>query len=144
MQPKDPLPFANLTDRHRELLRLVYQHLKTAQIAHRLNLSPGHVNNQLTEANKILGVGSRREAATLLAMHEAGVQKVHSELFAPSIEAVWPLPLPLPTSKAPMNALIWKQVVAWGGIIAIALPIAVTVAAMAIITVTQLLGMRAT
>lgn len=40
MQPKDPLPFANLTDRHRELLRLVYQHLKTAQIAHRLNLSP--------------------------------------------------------------------------------------------------------
>ncbi|KQO12206.1 RNA polymerase subunit sigma-70 [Sphingomonas sp. Leaf242] len=134
--------FGKLTTRHRDCLRLVYQHRKSAEIAHTLGISPRYVDNQLIEAKNILGASSRFDAACQLAAYESEVDSSHPVEITSSIEPFWPLPVPLPTKGKPTSTLTWQQVLVWGGIIAIVTPIAVTVATMVIVSLTLLLGMK--
>jgi DNA-binding CsgD family transcriptional regulator len=60
-----------LTDKQRECLRLVYAHLSSKEIAPRLGVEPGTVDQYIKAAMRILGVVDRRAAARMLAEHEA-------------------------------------------------------------------------
>jgi DNA-binding CsgD family transcriptional regulator len=70
----NPLPpeLAQLTEGQRDCLRLVYQHMKSKDIARTLGVSPHTVDMRLRTAMKTLSVGSRIEAARLLVQLEAG------------------------------------------------------------------------
>lgn len=59
-----------LTDMQRKCLRLVYAHLSSKEIAPRLGIEPGTVDQYIKAAMRILGVTDRRAAARLLAEHE--------------------------------------------------------------------------
>jgi hypothetical protein len=48
----------------------------------------------------------------------------------------------VPTTARPTNDLTWRQVLAWGGIIAIAAPVAITVATMLIMALALLFGVH--
>lgn len=136
--------FEALTDRQRDLLRLVFENRKSSEIAHLLSLSARYVDNQLIEAKNIIGATSRFEAARRFAAYEQGVGISHPVHFPPSPASIWPLALPIPGSKTPTNSMAWRQVALWGGIIAILTPIALTTAAMAIVALTFMLGVRPT
>jgi DNA-binding CsgD family transcriptional regulator len=60
-----------LTDRQRECLRLVHQHLTSKDIARRLGISPHTVDMRLRTAIRLLNVQNRTQAALLLANAEA-------------------------------------------------------------------------
>jgi DNA-binding CsgD family transcriptional regulator len=60
-----------LTDKQRECLRLVYAHFSSKEIAPRLGVEPGTVDQYIKAAMRILGVADRRVAARMLAEHEA-------------------------------------------------------------------------
>ncbi|MBX3561463.1 MAG: helix-turn-helix transcriptional regulator [Sphingomonas sp.] len=62
---------ARLTDKQRACLRLVYAHLSSKEIAPRLNVEPGTVDQYIKAAMRTLGVGDRRAAARMLAEYEA-------------------------------------------------------------------------
>jgi len=62
---------ARLTEKQRECLRLVYAHLSSKEIAPRLGIEPGTVDQYIKAAMRILGVADRRAAARMLAEHEA-------------------------------------------------------------------------
>ncbi|MDX5393035.1 MAG: helix-turn-helix transcriptional regulator, partial [Caulobacteraceae bacterium] len=61
-----------LTARERECLRLVDRHFSSKQIARQLGMSKTSVDTYCDRARRKLGVGSRRDAARLLAAHEQG------------------------------------------------------------------------
>lgn len=63
---------ARLTDKQRECLRLVYAHLSSKEIAPRLKVEPGTVDQYIKAAMRTLGVADRRAAARMLAEYEAG------------------------------------------------------------------------
>lgn len=63
---------AQLTDGQRDCLRLVYQHMKSKDIARVLGVSPHTVDMRLRTAMRTLSVASRIEAARLLVHEEAG------------------------------------------------------------------------
>lgn len=63
---------AKLTDSQRAYLRLVLAHQSSKQIAQALGISAHTVDKRIKEAMRILGVGSRIEAARILAASEAG------------------------------------------------------------------------
>ena len=134
--------FDQLSERQRIYLRQVFQHRNSHQIAFSAGVSARAVDKQLLLAKQALGATSRFEAARLFAEYEAGVEGFYPASVAPYQPAFWPLPLPLPTKARPLNLLTWKQVLAWGAIIAIATPTALTVAAMLIIALALLLGAR--
>ena len=67
----EPDRLARLTDKQRECLRLVYAHLSSKEIAPRLRVEPGTVDQYIKAAIRILGVADRRAAARMLAEHEA-------------------------------------------------------------------------
>ena len=133
--------FEKLTDRQRGFLRLVYDHRDTKEIARLTGeASLAAIDKQISLAAAKLGATSRVEAARLLYDHEAGVRSSElqpSEVARPSI---FPLPLPLPTASRPMNTMNWRQVLAWGAVIAIATPVLLTVAAMLLVTLVQLVS----
>jgi len=62
--------FHRLTDAQRECLRLVYMRWQISEIAGKLDISIGAVNQRLKLARQTLGVASSLEAARLLAEHE--------------------------------------------------------------------------
>jgi DNA-binding CsgD family transcriptional regulator len=62
---------SRLTDKQRECLRLVYAHLSSKEIAPRLGVEPGTVDQYLKAAMRNLGVSDRRHAAVMFAEHEA-------------------------------------------------------------------------
>lgn len=64
---------ARLTEMQRKCLRLVYAHMSSKEIAPRLGVEPGTVDQYLKAAMRILGVSDRRTAARLLAEHEGEV-----------------------------------------------------------------------
>lgn len=135
--------FAKLTPRQRELLRLVHEHRKSAEIAHMLGLSARYVDNQLIDAKNILGATSRFDAARRFAAHESGVESIHPVSSPSSPPPLWPLPMPLPDSTGRRNMMSWQQVALWGAIIAIATPVGLTVAAMVIVALGLLFGQTA-
>jgi DNA-binding CsgD family transcriptional regulator len=67
-----PSDLAQLTDAQRDCLRLVFQHMKSKDIARVLGVSPHTVDMRLRTAMRTLSVGSRIEAARLLMQEEAG------------------------------------------------------------------------
>ena len=67
-----PPELAQLTDGQRDCLRLVFQHMKSKDIARALGVSPHTVDMRLRTTMKTLSVGSRIEAARLLVALEAG------------------------------------------------------------------------
>ncbi|HEY5710948.1 MAG TPA: helix-turn-helix transcriptional regulator [Allosphingosinicella sp.] len=64
-----------LTDKQRECLRLVYAHLSSKEIAPRLRVEPGTVDQYIKAAMRTLGVSDRRAAARMLAEHESGTPR---------------------------------------------------------------------
>lgn len=136
--------FSKLTERQRDCLRHVFEHRKSHEIAHLLGMSARAVDKQLMLAKNIVGASSRFEAARLFAQHEAGVESSYPANILPSAPALWPLPSPVPTDETPASTLTWRQVLIWGGIIAVATPVGLTVAAMVIVALTLMLGMKPT
>ena len=59
-----------LTEKQREMLRLVLQHMGSKQIARVMGVSPHTVDAYMRTAARRLGVSSRVEAARVLAQHE--------------------------------------------------------------------------
>ena len=135
---------ALLTDRQRSYLRLVLQNRNSKEIAAVTGSSHRAVDKQLLKANNVLGVPSRFDAARLLADHDGGVEPLPPANDLPSAPPTLPLPSPLPTRETTANMLTWKQVVSWGAIIAIVTPIGLTVAAMVIVALMLLIGLKAT
>jgi DNA-binding CsgD family transcriptional regulator len=134
--------FDKLTDRQKAYLRHVFQHRTSDEIAHLEQVSARAVDKQLLLAKDTLGATSRFEAARMFAEFEAGVERFYPASIAPTRPEVWPLPLPVPTKRAALNILSWRQVLAWGAIIGIATPVALTVAAMVLIALSLLLGIN--
>lgn len=135
-------PIARLTERQRSYLRLVLQNRNSKEIAAATGSSHRAVDKQLLKANNLLGVSNRFDAARMLAGHEAGVEPLPPANVLPSAQPIFPLPLPLPTAGAAVNTMTWKQVTAWTVIIAITVPLGLTAAGMAIVTLLILLGFR--
>lgn len=135
-------PFEKLSDRQRRYLRHVFQHQNSDQIAQLEATSARAVDKQMILAKDLLGTTSRFEAARMFAEFEAGVERLYPASILPSRPEFWPLPLPLPTRAKANNTLTWKQVVAWGAIIAIATPVALTVAAMVIVAFSLVIGIN--
>lgn len=73
-----------LTDGQRDCLRLVYNHMKSKDIARVLGVSPHTVDMRLRTAMKTLGVTSRIEAARLLVQEESGGETT-PDLYQPLI-----------------------------------------------------------
>ncbi len=61
---------ASLSDRQREILRMVSRDVNSKEIARKLGLSDETVKNHIKAAMRRLGVSSRFDAARLLRMHE--------------------------------------------------------------------------
>jgi DNA-binding CsgD family transcriptional regulator len=137
-------PLGQLSERQRTYLRLVYEHRTSQEIGFLLGASGRAVDKQLQKAKDTLGVTSRFEAARLLVEYEGGVERLYPANDLPSSPATFPLPLPLPTRETAANMLTWKQVVSWTAIIAIVTPIGLTVAAMVIVALMLLIGLKAT
>jgi len=98
----DSKRIARLTEQQRACLRHVYAHLTSKEIAPRLGIEPGSVDQHIKAAMRTLGVSDRRSAARIFAEHEAaqGVQPlVYQPLdiappldpgtFGPPIESGW-------------------------------------------------------
>ena len=134
--------FLQLSERQREYLRHVFQHRTSKQIAREAGVSARAVDKQILLATQVIGVNSRVEAARLFAEYEAGVEGFYPASVAPSRPAFWPLSLPVPTKMRPINMLTRQQVLAWGTIIAIVIPVAITVAAMLIVSLALLFGIH--
>lgn len=141
-QPSAPDAIALLTERQRSYLRLVLQNRSSKEIAAATGSSHRAVDKQLLKANNLLGVPTRFEAARLLADHDAGVEHLPPATDLPSPTPVFPLPPAWPTAGAAANMMTWKQVASWTVIIAIATPLGLTVAGMAIVTLLLLLGLK--
>lgn len=139
-----PERLALLTDRQRSYLRLVLQNRNSKEIAAVTGSSHRAVDKQLLKANNVLGVPTRFDAARLLADYDGGVEPLPPAIDLPSARPTLPLPSPLPTTETTANMLTWKQVVSWGAIIAIVTPIGLTVAAMVIVALMLLIGLKAT
>jgi DNA-binding CsgD family transcriptional regulator len=131
---------ARLSERQRDYLRQVFQHRTSKEIARATGVSARAVDKQLGLAMQVMAATSRIEAARLFAEYEAEVEGFYPASVAPLRPAFWPLPMPLPTKARPINMLTRQQVLAWGAIIAIAVPVAITVATMVIIAIAFLLG----
>jgi DNA-binding CsgD family transcriptional regulator len=73
-----------LTEGQRDCLRLVFNHMKSKDIARVLDVSPHTVDMRLRTAMKTLGVTSRIEAARLLVQAESGGETT-PDLYQPLI-----------------------------------------------------------
>lgn len=73
-----------LTEGQRDCLRLVFNHMKSKDIARILDVSPHTVDMRLRTAMKTLGVTSRIEAARLLVQAESGGETT-PDLYQPLI-----------------------------------------------------------
>jgi len=135
---------SKLTDRQRSYLRLVRDGLNSKEIAARTGVSYRAVDKQLLKANNILGVARRADAARIVTDYEQGVEVLPPANDLPSPPSTFPLPLPVPTAGAAANMLTWKQAATWTAIIAIATPIGITAAGMAIVTLALLVGLKTT
>jgi DNA-binding CsgD family transcriptional regulator len=69
-------PFAELTDKQRECLRLASQHMSSKEIARVLGISASAVEQRLKYAVRALGARDRREAARLFSQWEQGCGEI--------------------------------------------------------------------
>jgi DNA-binding CsgD family transcriptional regulator len=151
--PTAPFPTSNdrltpperiglLSERQKSYLRLVLQNRSSKEIAATTGSSHRAVDKQLLKANNLLGVPTRFDAARLLADHDAGVEPLPPAIALPSDEPTFPLPPAWPTARAAANMMTWKQVASWTTIIAIVVPLGLTAAGMALVTLLLLLGLK--
>jgi DNA-binding CsgD family transcriptional regulator len=110
-----------LTEQQRACLRMVYRHMTSKEIAPRLGIEPGSVDQHIKAAMRVLGVGERRTAARLLAEHEGAAAPgeglaVHEEQAEFEAGAMTPSrkfqpPLPIwggkPSDLGPLRRLAW-------------------------------------
>ncbi len=104
--PNDQL--VKLTDGQRDCLRLVLAHNSSKEIARQLGVSPHTVDQRLRVATRTLGVGSRFEAARLLANAERDEGGTYQPLIyqrpyiaqSPTSEAFPPSSVPHGTDQA--------------------------------------------
>ncbi|MBA2934631.1 hypothetical protein HZF05_11045 [Sphingomonas sp. CGMCC 1.13654] len=82
--------FERLTDRHKEILRLVQRRFETKDISHELDMSPGRVNKDIAQIKTILRVQRRVAAARLF--HEFEAQ--HAPASEGHSVAGYPMSLP--------------------------------------------------
>ena len=116
-----------LTEQQRACLRMVYRHMTSKEIAPRLGIEPGSVDQHIKAAMRTLGVGERRAAARMLAEYEGAREReatpdrlaVHED--QDGFEASPPLgglPLPWggtrPSNIGPLKRMIWIIVIAIG------------------------------
>lgn len=73
-----------LTHRQKEILRLISQHMQAKEVARELNISERTVKTHTDAARKRLGVASSRDAARLLAEHDAASTTTHASAPAPA------------------------------------------------------------
>jgi DNA-binding CsgD family transcriptional regulator len=78
----DSKRIARLTEQQRACLRHVYAHLTSKEIAPLMGIEPGSVDQHIKAAMKTLGVGDRRSAARILALHE-GRQDTQPLVYQP-------------------------------------------------------------
>ncbi len=129
-----------LTDRQRSYLRLVLQLKSSKDIAAATgDTSYRAVDKQLLKANAILGVGTRVEAAQMLATYDQGVEHLHPANALPSAPPDFRLSRPWPTVGAAANMLTLRHAASWTVIIAIVMPVGLTAAGMAYLTLLLLL-----
>lgn len=93
----DPERVARLTDTQRKCLRLVYAHLSSKEIAPRLGVEPGTVDQYIKAAMRTLGVSDRRAAARILAEHEGATAP--PLVYQPSVIADPAEPATMPASN---------------------------------------------
>jgi len=95
-----------LSERQKEILRLIARHLQAKEIARALNISESTVKTHTDTARKRLGVASSRDAARLLVEYEvaAGISpKGLAEALLPAAiprEGGWP---PRPMAQGPAD-----------------------------------------
>jgi len=122
---------ARLTDKQRECLRLVYAHMSSKEIAQRLGVEPGTVDQYVKAAMRILGVSDRRAAARMLAEYEGGAAprpaalalQEDQEPFDADPPRREPL-LPLPLGGVRPTHVGWEKRLAWIVMIAIGIALA--------------------
>ncbi|NJC07221.1 helix-turn-helix transcriptional regulator [Polymorphobacter fuscus] len=94
-----------LTDGQRDCLRLVYNHMKSKDIARVLGVSPHTVDMRLRTAMKTLGVASRIEAARMLVQEESGGETTPDRASAQYQSLIYQAPdVAEPTDPAKMQS----------------------------------------
>jgi DNA-binding CsgD family transcriptional regulator len=99
-----------LTEQQRTCLRMVYMHMTSKEIAPRLGIEPGSVDQHIKAAMRTLGVGERRAAARMLAEHEAaGAQRADTgwDLAMHEDQADFEAARPFPPPKFRPPLPIW-------------------------------------
>ena len=69
-KPSQSNPVEKLSERQKEVLRLVLGHMTTQDIAHHLKIEPSAVDGRIREAIRKLDVDTRKQAALLLHENE--------------------------------------------------------------------------
>lgn len=87
-----------LSERQKEILRLIAQHLQAKEVARMLDISESTVKTHTDAARRRLGVGSSRDAAKLLVAYEA--KGVGERAIPP--EGGWP-PRPIVEAVDPVS-----------------------------------------
>jgi DNA-binding CsgD family transcriptional regulator len=103
-----------LTERQRLCLRLVHAHMSSKEIAARVGIEPGTVDQHIKTAMSILGVSDRRAAARILTEYEERERSPdqspritanpETTRFAPSTEDEWQ-----PGRRLPSEAMKEEQ-----------------------------------
>ncbi len=110
-----------LTEQQRACLRMVYRHMTSKEIAPRLGIEPGSVDQHIKAAMRVLGVGERRTAARMLAEYEGTAAPgeelamreeqadFEAEPMTPSRKFQPPLPIwgGKPSDLGPLRRLAW-------------------------------------
>ena len=118
---------ARLTEQQRICLRLVFAHLTSKEIAPRLGIEPGSVDQHIKAAMRTLDVADRRSAARMLAEHEGlplhlamHEEQRPFETAAPLEEPRLPLPLGglRPNDVGTLKRLGWIAAITIGGALA--------------------------
>lgn len=136
--------FAKLSERQCIYLRLVHQHRSSHQIAFETSSTYRAVDKQLAKACEIIGVGSRVEAAIRFVEFEGRVESLYpgGRANLSFRSGIWSVLLPLPTEARPISTLNRQQAITWGVFIALLIPVGIAMAAMLIVTISLLLGVR--
>jgi DNA-binding CsgD family transcriptional regulator len=118
---------ARLTEQQRVCLRLVFAHMTSKEIAPRLGIEPGSVDQHIKAAMRILGAPDRRSAARMLAEYEGLPMHLAMHEEQRTFDATGPLqkprlPLPLgglrPDDVGTLKRLGWIAALTIGGALA--------------------------
>lgn len=122
---------SRLTDKQRECLRLVYAHMSSKEIAQKLGIEPGTVDQYVKAAMRTLGVSDRRAAARMLADSEGYESpgpvalRLQDEPAPFDAEPARRQPiLPLPLEGLRPTHVGWGKRIAWIVLIAIGIALA--------------------